>query len=233
MQDVVATRGYGGITAEERRAQRRAALIDAGLDLFAESGASGVTMRAICARARLNDRYFYEHFTDSDALLEAAAQDITSQGFQTIVAATVEAGSDVRAQVRAAADAALDFMTDDPRRSQLLLGSHTNEVLQRARLASTRAIANAMSAMAQELLGDSAPSPLDTDLAAFTLVSGTMELVAAWLRGDYDINRQRLADLVAAMLLSATDISTALPRLGSLSRATPVNCRPWYLSTAV
>jgi AcrR family transcriptional regulator len=213
MQDMrTATRSYGGITAEERRAQRRAALIDAGLNLFAESGASGVTMRAVCARARLNDRYFYEHFTDSDALLEVAAQDITAQGLQTIVAATVEAGSDVRAQVHAAADAALDFMIDDPRRSQLLLGSHTTEVLQRARLASTRAIANAMSAMAQKLLGGAAPPPLDTDLAAFTLVSGTMELVAAWIRGDYDIDRQHLADLVAAMLLSATDISTALPK---------------------
>jgi AcrR family transcriptional regulator len=213
MQDVVAaTRSYGGITAEERRARRRAALIDAGLNLFAESGANGVTMRAVCARARLNDRYFYEHFADSDALLEAAAQDITAQGLLTIVTATVEAGSDIRDQVHAAADAALDFMTDDPRRSQLLLGSHTNEVLQRARLASTRAIATAMSAMAQELLGESAPPPLDTDLAAFTLVSGTMELVAAWLRGDYDIDRQHLADLVAAMLLAATDISTALPK---------------------
>jgi AcrR family transcriptional regulator len=213
MQDVAAaTRSYGGVTADERRARRRAALIDAGLDLFAESGASGVTMRAVCARARLNDRYFYEHFTDSDALLEAAAQDITAQGLQTVISATVEAGSDIRDQVHAAADAALDFMIDDPRRSQLLLGSHTTEVLQRARLASTRAIANAMSAMAQELLGDSAPSPLDTDLAAFTIVSGTMELAAAWLRGDYDISRQHLADLVAAMLLAATDISTALPQ---------------------
>ncbi|WP_181428540.1 TetR/AcrR family transcriptional regulator [Mycolicibacterium moriokaense] len=209
---VAATRSYGGVTAEERRARRRAALIDAGLNLFAESGATGVSMRAVCARARLNDRYFYEHFTDSDAILEAAAQDITAQGLQTVIAATVEAGSDVRAQVHAAAHAALDFLIDDPRRGQLLLGSHTTEVLQRARLASTRAIANAMSAMAQETLGSAAPPPLDSDLAAFTLVSGTMELVAAWLRGDYDIGRQHLADLVAAMLLVATDISTVLPK---------------------
>jgi hypothetical protein len=42
--------------------------------------------------------------------------------------------------------------------------------------------------------------PLDTELAAFTLVSGTMELVAAWIRGDYNIGGQHLADLVAAKL---------------------------------
>src|SRR4051812_41551446 len=126
MQGVIAaTRGYGGITAEERRAQRRVVLIDAALNLFAEAGASAVTKRAVCARARLNDRYFYEHFADSDAVLEAAAQDVTAHGLAAVITATVQAGSDLRAQVHAAADAALDFITDDPRRSQLLLGSHT------------------------------------------------------------------------------------------------------------
>ena len=59
-----ATRTYGGVTAGQRRATRRAALIEAALDLFAEEGARAVSKRAVCARARLNDRYFYEHFTD-------------------------------------------------------------------------------------------------------------------------------------------------------------------------
>ena len=71
-----AKRGYGGISAPERSARRRADFIEAAMDLFAESGADGVTKRAVCSRARLNDRYFYEHFTDSDALLEAVAQEI-------------------------------------------------------------------------------------------------------------------------------------------------------------
>ena len=44
-------------------------LLDAAMDLIAESGAGGVTKKAVCARARLNDRYFYEHFTDRDALV--------------------------------------------------------------------------------------------------------------------------------------------------------------------
>jgi AcrR family transcriptional regulator len=72
-----ASRNYGGVTAEQRRAIRRAALVEAALDLFAEDGARAVSKRAVCARARLNDRYFYEHFADSDALLEAIARDLT------------------------------------------------------------------------------------------------------------------------------------------------------------
>lgn len=206
-----AKRSYGGVAAPERSARRRAALLDAALDVLTESGAGAVTKKAVCARARLNDRYFYEHFADRDALLQAVAQDITSQGLQAVITATLAAPADIRDQVSAAARAALDFMIADPRRGQVVLVSHTDEVLQQARLASTRAIAQAMAAMTRELLGDSAPSALDTDLASFTLVSGTLELVAAWLRGDYDVSREHLADLVAAMLLAASDVSATLP----------------------
>ncbi len=206
-----ATRPYGGVSAEERRARRRAALIDAALDLFAESGAGAVTKRAVCARARLNDRYFYEHFTDSDALLETLAQEFTAQGLETVIAATVEAGPGVRAQVHAAAAAVIDFITADPRRAPMLLASHTSDVLQRARLASTHQVAQVMSAMSRELLADSAPSPEDTELAAFTLVSGTMELVGAWLRGEFPVSRDHLVDVITAMLLAATDLSANLP----------------------
>src|ERR1700722_20050043 len=106
-----ATRGYGGITAEQRRATRRAALIEAALDLFAEEGARAVSKRAVCARTRLNDRYFYEHFTDSDALLEAITRELTAQGLEAVNAATRSAAPDIHTQVQATAEAALEFLT--------------------------------------------------------------------------------------------------------------------------
>ena len=212
-----ATRSYGGITAEERRATRRAALIEAALDLFAEDGARAVSKRAVCARARLNDRYFYEHFTDSDALLEAIVRDLTAMGLEAVGAATSEAPADIRAQVHATANAALEFLTADPRRGKLLLGSGTSDALLRARLDSTRAIAAAMSAGIRELLGDTAASKLDTDLAAFALVSGAIEAIAGWLRGEFDTSREHVAELVAGLLLATADISTALP--GSVSQS--------------
>ena len=206
-----ATRNYGGVSADERRSQRRAALLEAALDLFSEGGASAVTKRAVCARAHLNDRYYYEHFADRDAVLEAFAQDMTAQGLAAVLSATMGAGPDNHAQVHAAADAALGFLIADPRRGKLLLGSHTAEALQRARLATQHAIANAMTAQARELVADSDPTRVDTDMAAFSLVSGTMELVAAWLRGEFDASREHLVDLIAAMLLATVDISNAIP----------------------
>src|SRR6185437_16138968 len=201
-----ATRIYGGITAEERRATRRSALIEAALDLFAEHGARGVSKRAVCARARLNDRYFYEHFTDSDALLETIVRDLTSMGLEAVRAATREAPADIRGQVRATADAALEFLAGDARLGKLVIGSGTSEALQRARLDSARAIAAEMSAGVGKLLGDDAASRLNTDLAAFALVSGAIEVVAGWLRGEFDASREHMADLVAGLLLATADI---------------------------
>ncbi len=206
-----ATRGYGGVAAGQRRATRRAALIEAALDLFAEEGARAVSKRAVCARARLNDRYFYEHFTDSDALLEAIVRDLTAEGLEAVNAATRTAAPDLHTQVQATAVAALEFLTADPRRGQLLLRSHTSDVLQRARLDSTHAISNAMSAMIRVPLGAAAGSRLDTDLAAFALVSGAMEVIAGWLRGDFDTNLEHLAGIVAGLLLAVANVSTSFP----------------------
>lgn len=207
----LSTRGYGGVSSEERRATRRSALMNAALDLLTEAGVRAVTKKAVCARARLNDRYFYEQFSDPGALLEAVAMDITFGGLQTVSAATAGEFADTRARMHAAAEAAVTFVIDDPRRANLLLISHTDAVLNRIRLDCTRAISKAVAAMARDLLGDAAPSERDSDLAAFTITSGTMELVAAWLRGEFDSDRAHLITVVAAILLTAADISTAIP----------------------
>ncbi|WP_280337867.1 TetR/AcrR family transcriptional regulator [Nocardia wallacei] len=192
-------RTYGGVGAPERRERRRAALLDAALDLLAEGGAGAVTKRAVCARARLNDRYFYEHFADRDTLLEALAEDVTSRGIQAVIAATLAAGPDIDVQIRAAAGSSLDFLAADPRRNALLLANST-EVLQRARVHTQHAIADAMAAVARELLLAPAPDPRDIDLNAYVLVSGTLELVGAWLRGEFHTDRDHLVDVIADLL---------------------------------
>jgi AcrR family transcriptional regulator len=202
-------RTYGGVGADERRAIRRAVLMEAALDLFAEDGARGVSKRAVCARARLNDRYFYEHFTDADALLEAIVQDATVRGLEAVNAVNQTAAPDIRAQVQATAIAALDYLTADPRLVQLLLRSHTSEVLQRARLESARAIARAMAALINTSSSED-PEQLDSEMAAYALVSGAMEVIAGWLRGEFDTSRDHLAAVVAGLLLKTADLSAEL-----------------------
>jgi AcrR family transcriptional regulator len=210
MDSVSAKRAYGGVAADERRAIRRAALMEAALDLFAEEGARGVSKRAICARARLNDRYFYEHFTEADAVIEAIVEDRTARGLEAVNVASQQAAPDIHAQIQATAVAALDFLTSDPRLVQLLLRSHTSEVLERARQESARAIARAMVAMINNPPTSSTASELDSEMAAYALVSGAMEVIAGWLRGDYDATQDHISAVVAGLLLKTADLSAEL-----------------------
>ncbi|WP_424754944.1 TetR/AcrR family transcriptional regulator [Mycobacterium sp.] len=209
MVSVSAKQAYGGVAADERRAIRRAALMEAALDLFAEDGARGVSKRAICARARLNDRYFYEHFTDADAVVEAIVQDRTARGLEAVNVASQKAAPDIHAQVQETAVAALDFLTSDPRLVQLLLRSHTSEVLQQARRESARAIARAMAAMINNA-PTSKEGEVDSEMAAYALVSGAMEVIAGWLRGEFDASQDHIAAVVAGLLLKTADLSAEL-----------------------
>ncbi|MFD3743349.1 TetR/AcrR family transcriptional regulator [Nocardia sp. NPDC058633] len=209
------SRVYGGVAADERRSRRRGALFDAALDLLAEGGAPAVTKRAVCAKARLNDRYFYEQFTDRDALLTALIAEHTTLGIAAVITATHEAAPDLHSQVRAAADASLGFLLADPRRPALLLNAHSTESLQDARLATQHAIARAMSAMGRELFTEPA-DPLDADMTAYTVVSGVLELVAAWMRDEFDTTREHLTDLIAGLLLRS-DHRAVPPAIGAKS----------------
>jgi AcrR family transcriptional regulator len=205
-------RTYGGATPEQRQATRRAALFEAALDLLADGGWDRVTVRGVCAAAKLNDRYFYESFRDPEALLLAVREHVTGQVFATMrrVVADTEPDPDIR--VRAVVVALVDFFTEDPRRGVLLLESQATEALRRERQIAVRAMAAVVAEQGVVLLGDDAPPPKDNELAALTLVHGTLELFAGWLRGDVDITREHLVDFLVAMVLTTRDLAAALRR---------------------
>jgi AcrR family transcriptional regulator len=205
-------RPYGGVPAEQRRARRRAALLDAALDVLATDGAAGVTVRGVCGQARLNDRYFYESFADRDGLLLALTDDLFNRAAAMIVEVLEAQPADARARARAVISAAVAFLDEDPRRGRLLLESQATEALQRRRHDAVRLLATIVTNQAQELLGDAAPSRVDTELGAITLVSGALELLAAWLRGELEVTREHLTDFLVAMILTASDLSAALDR---------------------
>lgn len=203
------TRSYGGVSAERRRAIRRTALLDAALDLVAEGGVNSVTKSAVCARSGLNDRYFYEHFADRDAVLATLVEETTAQGIQVVVAAMAEAGDSVTAQLHTAADAALALLTTDPRLKALVVGPH-NEVSQRARLSAQHSVAAAMATVIRTFADTSASPGADVDMMAYAVVSGVIELVAAWLRDEFRTSQEHMRDLISAMLLAGTTLPDRL-----------------------
>ena len=78
-------RNYGGIDADERVRVRRSQLIDAALGIMAADEWRAATVAKVCQAAGLNKRYFYESFTDLDALAAAVVEDAARQVAESAV----------------------------------------------------------------------------------------------------------------------------------------------------
>ena len=72
-------RRYAGLSGDQRAALRRETLLEAALEVFAATGKSGATMTAICAHAKLTERYFYESFTSRDEVLQKVLDGIADE----------------------------------------------------------------------------------------------------------------------------------------------------------
>jgi AcrR family transcriptional regulator len=213
----VAQRSYGGESGAARIARRRAALTEAALDLVADGGWERVTVRAVCARARLNDRYFYESFTDRDALLLAARDAIAADALRTL-RRTIE-HTTPEDRVRGVVDAVIDFFIEDPRRGHLMFAPHP--ALSERRREMLRTLSRIVADQATELLGEAAAPQPDRELGALTLVSGTLEVFVGWLRGEVDVTREHLADFLVAMVDATGGLAAALHRTRTEISPTP------------
>jgi len=199
------------VPAEQRRALRRAALLEAGLELLGTSGWAATTVRGVCTRAGLNDRYFYENFTDRDALLLAIVDDQAEQGTAAILDAARRSPRDLKARIRASVNAIVGFFTADPRRARILTHEFpANPLLQERRRQIIHGLTGIFVAQTHEVLDPLPLSDTDLELTALTLTSGLWDLLAAWLRGDLSIDRDHLVDYTVALLLTTTDLAAPL-----------------------
>src|SRR5579875_3675257 len=99
-----ATRAYAGVPAGERHSQRRARLLETALDCLSADGLAGVSVRSVCARARLTPRYFYESFTDLDDLLRSAVGTVIDEVAAVSVAAMSRTSGSSAVRIAAAID---------------------------------------------------------------------------------------------------------------------------------
>jgi AcrR family transcriptional regulator len=67
-------RAYAGVSAADRTDARRLVFLQTGLELIGTVGYRAMTVRLLCKTAGLNDRYFYQLFEGTEALLCAVYQ---------------------------------------------------------------------------------------------------------------------------------------------------------------
>jgi AcrR family transcriptional regulator len=208
----VPTGVYRGIPADQRRAERRARLMDAALDIMGTQGWSATTVRGVCQHARLTPRFFYESFSDLEALAVAVFDDIVASATANVIEAMAAAPDDMEAKARAAIGTFVRDVLDDPRRARVAfreaLGS---EPLMQRRLATMRMMADLIATQARASYKLPATTDPFVDLTAALLAGGMAELLIVWLEGDLPLDREQLVEdcvaLSVAMAESAAEIA--------------------------
>lgn len=201
---------YRGATAEERRAERRARLLDACLELVGAGGWQAASVRAVCARARLTTRYFYESFASRDALLLALFDAITEEAAGRVLAAVAAAPDDAEQKSRAALGAFVDLLVEDPRKARVAFSeAEGNELLIRHRRAALRMFAGLMGEQARAFYGAAGGDRI-VGVTALLLSGGMAELLLAWTEGDVPATRDELVEDCAALFAAAGEAATAI-----------------------
>ena len=179
-------------------------LLDATFDLLGTEGADATTVRAVCQKAQLNPRYFYESFDDLDALVVAVYDRVVEELAHEVLDAQAAAPRDPRAQLRSAIESSVRFVDEDRRRGKVLyVEALGNEALNRRRKEAGHTLVGLVEQAAAGTHGALPPRERIARIGAAILVGGVSELLVEWLEGRIKATPAQLVD-------DATDLFLAL-----------------------
>lgn len=208
MKRAQVVRGYGGISAADRRTERRSKLLAAGRQIWGESGVSEVTVRAVCTRAGLTSRYFYEQFPSRDALLYAVSDEVRDELLAALVSAGVGDPGPLTDKLRSALTAFLDIIAADPHIHRIATGDVSSVAgLTEHRTHILEMITASIVEHAPDVLSTPAPSPDRLRRGARFMVGGVNQVIEAWLENPAESTHDlaaACADLCVAVVRGIT-----------------------------
>jgi AcrR family transcriptional regulator len=202
-------RTWRGQTIEERQADRRERLIEAGIELFGTRGYASTPVKAICDEAGLTERYFYEAFEDREDLLATIFELLVADCAQATLEAIEGSGDELAASMRAGLSAFAYQLTRDPRRARIqeieVVG--VSPAMEQKRRESIHAFAGILADRTRELGGKEQIGPLRLDVIALGLVGSVNEQLIDFVLGHLDIS---LEDLIENQITAFTAVAGVL-----------------------
>lgn len=174
-------RTYRGASLEQRQLERRVQLIEAAIAVYGETGYRQATVKAVCRRAGLTERYFYESFKGSEALLAAAFGAVMERLLVALSDAGDAAGPDPIARAHAVLTAYYGVLKENPPGARVFLVEMFG-------------ISETIDSLLQKALEDIAgvilphgvgPGHGSPELAKVGLVGGVIHIALAWIASDY------------------------------------------------
>ena len=187
------TMPFKGVSADERRIDRRKRLVGAAFGIAGTEGAGALGVGRVCLAAGLTKRYFYESFA-SIAELESAVVDHAITAMSERVDPFRPAGPGGPPQ--AWLEAFVGALVDDPCLARVLLAETHGGALSPFR---HQIIDVAIAGMAPP--GSDAQADLRARLVAYAQIGTLSELCLAWHQGQLAMQRATLVEVLADLFV--------------------------------
>jgi len=178
------TRQYGGHSAEERQLARQERLIEAAIRVYGEVGYRNATVKAVCEAAELTERYFYESFANSEALLIAAFDTVSHRVIACLDRIRKEQTGTAEERGYAVLRAYYQMLKDDPDSARLFVieiarvGPPVDEVW-------TALLGEFGELLSRTFAPDSNAKLKSGELVRAGAVGAMVQIARAWIGSDY------------------------------------------------
>lgn len=200
------SRSYRGLKAAERKALRRENLIEAGVDIIGNRGYAQTTVKDLCRRAGVSERYFYESFANKEELLSAVYQHVTDRLRDGFIDIMNDRGSNSGQRGQDATRMFLKHVSDPVlARIQLqeILGvsDGLNREYQRAMTELGEFIGLAM----RMVFPDIPAEKFASGVVGASMAGAVIQVANNWVYRGYDAPLDELAEEMYALLLSSAE----------------------------
>ncbi|WP_312518915.1 TetR/AcrR family transcriptional regulator [Massilia sp.] len=208
----LSTRSYRGQSQEQRRAERRARLIAAAIAVYGERGYHQATVKGVCEAAGLTERYFYESFVNSEALLIDCFHVVTATVMGEIVRAGAAAAPDPLARSRAMLHAYFSALQRESRKARVFLVE-----IRGVSRAMDAAFDDALKAIGKEVARMTTPAgAVEDELLQAGVVGGVIAIALRWIGNGY---QPPIEQAVESALKMGTVLAAAPQEQGSAGTA--------------
>lgn len=195
---------YRGQSAEERVAERRKRLIEAGIELYGAHGFRATSVKTVCLTAGLTERYFYESFPNGEALLCEVCTVIMNGMRQRAAEAMKHVGSTVSERARVAAHTYFSALLENPAAGRVILfemegiSVATDAYYARELGISTQLFVEWFLFGAKE----NASGILKAHVLAQGMVGALYQIAKEWMRSDFNLPAEIMAHHVQCIVAS-------------------------------
>lgn len=182
-------------------ADRRAAILDAALEVFSESGFSEAALDDVAARGGISKALIYEHFDSKRELQLALLDTFVRELIERIVVAIESADTD-EDRLRSGVEAFLSFASERPAALRLLTRNVADPVVGQTIDRLREEMASALASIMAQNAAPQQPGDIELEVGVALMAhifAGGLQFMADWWAEHPEVPAERVLELVMGL----------------------------------